>query len=119
MGSLSINSNPNYAVDIQRAKAAGLLPQSVPENRKAWETAQGLEANFFNTMVSAMFEGVKGEGQMGNAATGQDSWRSMMIQHYGENIAASGGIGLAPAVYREMLRHQELRPHASPQQPGR
>lgn len=114
---ITIAANPNYAVEIHRAKAAGLLPKGMPEDRKAWETAQGLEANFFNTMVSTMFEGVQGEGAMGTAATGQDSWRSMLVQKYGENIAASGGIGLAPAVYREMLRSQELRSNAS-SQPG-
>lgn len=110
---LAISSNPNYAAEIQRAKAAGLLPKGLPENRKAWETAQGLESNFFSTMIGTMLEGVQGEGMLGTAATGQDSWRSMLVQQYGQNITASGGIGLAPAVYREMLRHQELRPHAS------
>jgi peptidoglycan hydrolase FlgJ len=117
MSSLKVTPNPNYAADIQRAKTAGLLPKGMPENRKAWETAQGLEANFFQTMLGAMFEGVKGEGQMGTAATGQDTWRSMLIEQYGQNVTAKGGIGLAPAIYREMLRNQESSPHAA-QQPG-
>ncbi len=114
---MGIATNPDYATQIQRAKNAGLLARAAPENRKAWETAQGLEANFLNTMLSAMFEGVQGEGTLGTAATGQDTWRSMLIQKYSENIAAKGGIGLAPAVYSEMLRHQELHPNAS-QHPG-
>jgi len=69
-----IGSNPDYAVQIQQAKAAGLLPKGMPVNRKAWETA---------------------------------------IEKYGQNIAAQGGVGLAPQIYREMLRHQELSAHAS------
>jgi flagellar protein FlgJ len=114
---IQINANPNYASDIQRAKTAGLLPQSMPENKKAWETAQGLEANFFQTMVGTMFQGIEGEGMMGTKATGQETWRGMLIEQYGQNIAAKGGIGLAPAIYREMLRNQESRSHAV-QQPG-
>jgi len=110
-----IASNPNFAQDINKAKAAGLLPKTAPLNRKAWETAQGLEANFFQTMIGSMFEGLEGEGPMGNAATGQDTWRGMMIEQYGKSIAARGGAGLAPQIYSEMLRHQESASHASSQ----
>jgi Rod binding domain-containing protein len=108
-----IARNTNYAVEIERAKTAGLLPKSAPVNQKAWETAQGLEANFFQTMLGTMFEGIEGEGPMGNAATGQDAWRGMMIENFGQSIARKGGIGLAPQIYREMLRHQESSYHAS------
>lgn len=108
----AIASNPNFASEIQRAKTAGLLPSSTPVNKRAWETAQGLEANFFQTMLGSMFEGVSGEGPMG-AGPGQDAWRGMLIENYGQTIAAKGGIGLAPQIYREMLRHQELSAHAS------
>lgn len=108
----AIASNPDYAAQIQQAKAAGFLPKNMPVNKKAWETAQGLEANFFQTMLGSMFEGVDGEGPMGNGP-GQDAWRGMLIENYGQNIAAKGGVGLAPQIYREMLRHQELSAHAS------
>jgi peptidoglycan hydrolase FlgJ len=110
---MKIATNSNYAAEIERAKAAKLLPQNAPVNKRAWETAQGLEANFFQTMLGTMFEGIDGEGPMGTAATGQDAWRGMMIENYGQSIAAKGGIGLAPQIYREMLRHQESSSHAS------
>lgn len=110
---MKIATNSNYAVEIERAKTAKLLPQNTPVNKRAWETAQGLEANFFQTMLGTMFEGIDGEGPMGTAATGQDAWRGMMIENYGQSIAAKGGIGLAPQIYREMLRHQESSSHAS------
>ncbi|PPD15617.1 MAG: rod-binding protein [Methylobacterium sp.] len=108
----AIASNSDYAIQIQQAKAAGLLPKNMPVNRKGWETAQALEANFFQTMLGSMFEGVDGEGPMGNGP-GQDAWRGMLIENYGQTIAAKGGVGLAPQIYREMLRHQELSAHAS------
>lgn len=112
MGAAPIASNANYAIDIRQAQARGQLPKGAPVNKKAWETAQGLEANFFQTMISSMFEGVKGEGLMGTEATGQDSWRSMLLEEYGKSVSAKGGIGLAPQIYREMLRHQESSSHA-------
>ena len=51
-----------------------------------------------------MFEGVKGEGMMGTAATGQDSWRGMMFEEYGKAISAKGGIGLAPVVLDQIIK---------------
>ena len=107
-----IATNTNFAAEIKAAKTAGLMPKGLPENKKAWETAQGLEANFFNTMLSSMFEGLSGEGPMGSGGTGMDAWRSMQLDNYGQSIAKKGGIGLAPAIYREMLRHQESASHA-------
>ncbi len=118
MGAAPIASNPNFAVDIRQAQARGHLPKGIPVNKKAWETAQGLEANFFQTMIGTMFEEIKGEGQMGTSATGQDSWRGMLIEEYGKTISAKGGIGLAPAIYREMLRNQESSSNAV-QRPNR
>ena len=108
-----IASNPNFAQEIQQAKNAGQMPKGMPVNKKAWETAQGLEANFFQTMIGTMFEGIQGDGPMGTSATGQDAWRGMLMEQYGKNISAKGGIGLAPQIYREMLRHQELASNAS------
>jgi len=113
MSNTAIAVNPNYAAEIARAKASGLIPKGTPVNKKAWETAQGLEANFFQTMLGSMFEGVQGDGPMGNSATGQDAWRGMLIEKYGQTMSAKGGIGLAPQIYREMLRHQESSYHAS------
>lgn len=107
-----IASNPNFANEIRQAQARGLIPATTPINRTAWETAQGLEANFFQTMLGTMFEGLDGEGPLGNAATGQDAWRGMMIEQFGKSISATGGIGLAPQIYREMLRSQESTYHA-------
>ena len=109
----ALTSNPNFAAEIQNAKNAGLLPKSMPVNKKAWETAQGLEANFFQTMLGSMFEGLDGEGPMGSGGTGQDAWRGMLLENYGKSVSAKGGVGLTPQIYREMLRHQESSYHAS------
>jgi len=108
-----VTSNSNYALDIRQAQAAGKLSKNAPLNPKAWETAQGLEASFLQTMIGTMFEGIKGEGPMGNEGAGQDAWRGMMIEQYGKSLAAKGGIGLAPQIYREMLRYQESAPNVA------
>lgn len=113
-----IARNPDFTAQIRQAQQAGLLPKTMPLNQKAWETAQGLEANFFQTMLGSMFEGVEGDGPLGNAAKGQDSWRGFLLEQYGQQMAAKGGIGLAPAIYRELLRHQEQRVHAVPSPRG-
>jgi peptidoglycan hydrolase FlgJ len=102
-----------YALAIEQAKARGHMPKSMPINQKAWETAQNFEASFFQSMLGSMFETVEGEGPLGGAGTGQDAWRGMLIEQYGKTLTAKGGLGLAPQIYREMLRHQESSPHAA------
>jgi peptidoglycan hydrolase FlgJ len=109
--------NSTAAIAIRQAQAAGKLSKNAPVNPKAWDTAQGLEASFLQVMLGSMFEGIKGEGMMGSEATGQDAWRGMMIEQYGKSIAAQGGIGLAPQIYREMLRFQESPANAVQQPP--
>jgi len=39
---------------------------------------------------------------------GEEMFRSMMVQQVGASVAANGGIGLSDAIYREMLKLQEV-----------
>lgn len=97
----------SYLQDIQRAQLRGDLPKSVPINKKGWETAQGLEANFFQTMLGSMFEGVQGEGPMGGADNASQTWRGMLVEQYAGAMAKAGGIGLTAQIYRDMMRNPQ------------
>jgi peptidoglycan hydrolase FlgJ len=112
LSSLTSGSTGGYALAIEQAKARGQMPKSMPVNKKAWETAESFEASFFQSMLGSMFETVEGEGPLGGSGTGQDAWRGMLIEQYGKTLTAKGGIGLAPQIYREMLRSQESSSHA-------
>ena len=62
-----------------------------------------------------MFDGISTDGPFGGGQ-GEAMFRSLMLDEYGKQIAAQGGIGLADAVTRELLKTQETVPvSADPQ----
>jgi flagellar protein FlgJ len=69
-------------------------------------TAEDFEAFFLAQMLQPMFEGVGAEEPFGGGFA-EDMWRSLQVEQYGKALAKSGGIGIADAVVREMLRAQE------------
>ncbi|MDP1627102.1 rod-binding protein [Parvibaculum sp.] len=76
-------------------------------DRRAWETAQDFEAQFVSTLFQSMYQGV-GEDDPFSGGPGETMFRSMLVDQYGKQMAQSGGIGIADAVYREMLKMQEM-----------
>jgi len=75
-------------------------------NARAWSTAQDFEAQFLSTMAQTMFEGVKTDETFGGGP-GEDTFRSMLVEQYGQQMAKSGGIGIADKIYGEILKLQE------------
>lgn len=74
-----------------------------PDDLRA--TAEEFEAIFLAQMAAHMFTDV--EGGMFSGGPGEDTYRSMLHQEFGKALAKSGGIGIADAVVREMIRIQE------------
>jgi Rod binding domain-containing protein len=72
------------------------------------KAAEEFEAVFLSQMLSHMFEGVRTDGPFGGGKA-EEMFRSFMVQEYGKVMAASGGVGLADMVKREMIRAQEGR----------
>jgi flagellar protein FlgJ len=75
-----------------------------PEAQRA--AAQEFEAQALGALLQPMFEGRGTENAFGGGA-GEAQWQSMLVTEYGKVIARAGGIGLADAVLKEMLRMQE------------
>jgi peptidoglycan hydrolase FlgJ len=91
--------------------AVPALSAVVPSGAKAGpggvkQAAQEFESVFMTTMLSQMFEGVKTDGPFGGGQSEQ-MYRSLLIEQYGANIAAAGGIGIADDVARELISIQE------------
>lgn len=73
----------------------------------ARETARQFEQVFLTSYLETMFSGVKTEAPFGGG-TGENIFRSLLLNEYAGEMAQSGGIGLADQVYREMLKMQEI-----------
>lgn len=70
-------------------------------------TAEEFEAMFLAQMLAPIFETLETDGPFGGGS-GEQMYRPILVQEYGKAIAANGGIGIAEAVQREILRLQEI-----------
>jgi peptidoglycan hydrolase FlgJ len=85
--------------------------KSLASSPAAQKTAQDFEGVFISQMLSQMFGTVEtdDDGYFGGGI-GEDMFRSLMINEYGKQVAAQGGIGLSQSVLGEMVKMQEHRP---------
>jgi peptidoglycan hydrolase FlgJ len=83
--------------------ADAALARATPEMREA---AEEFEAVFLGQILRGVTEGLTGPGPLGRG--GDDPFASMLQDEYAKLISRSGGIGVADAVLREMLKAQEV-----------
>lgn len=89
------------------AAAAPKPPPTTASPARASEAAADFEALFLAQMIEHMFSGVETGGLFGGGP-GEDMFRSMLFDEFGKTLAKAGGIGIADAVQREILKTQEV-----------
>ena len=111
MSSLSALSSPiSLLRPATAALAASAAPMSAGEVAKRAaikKTAGDYEASFLSTMLGQMFEGVDAPAPFGGGE-GEAAYKSFMTDAYAKQMAKAGGVGVAAAVQREMLKMQGL-----------
>jgi Rod binding domain-containing protein len=93
------------------ALASGLRapqPEHTADVTKARAAAQDFEAFFLSQVFEEMFAGVEPDSMFGGGQ-GETVFRSLMLQEYGKAVAQRGGIGIADAVQKEILKLQEAQ----------
>lgn len=80
-------------------------PRSLNEQR-ARAAAEDFEAVFLAQMLGHMNMGVDPDSAFGGGK-GEEAFQSVMADTYGKAIAEMGGVGIADAIYKEILRMQE------------
>jgi Rod binding domain-containing protein len=68
--------------------------------------ARDFEAVFLSSMMKPMFEGIEPDPLFGGG-NGEEIFQDLMLDEYGKNMAANGGVGIADMVRAEMIRQQE------------
>ncbi len=76
--------------------------------RQARKVAEDFEAVFLGQMLQPMFQNIDAAKPFGGSSS-EKVWRTMQVEEYGKAIAKAGGIGIADAVFREIIKAQELR----------
>jgi peptidoglycan hydrolase FlgJ len=100
------------SIPMQKAYAAYAAAAKAPPGSlaaKARATAQSFEGTFFQNMLENMASGLDGDGPLGAGQAGGGAWRGFLLDEMGRGMAkqAGGSLGIAPQVYREMMRLQE------------
>lgn len=83
--------------------------QSTGTKAELYQKAKQLEGLFLNTLVSEMFKDVNARGMFGGGYA-EETWRSMQATQVSQQIADSGGVGLADDIMHNLLSLQESVP---------
>jgi len=90
---------------------AGATPPAVASTAstaKARQTAENFEGFFLSQVFENMFSGLGADSLFG-AGNSETVYRSLLLQEYSKVAAKSGGIGIADAVQREILRSRGMQ----------
>ncbi len=80
--------------------------KSASSHAEAQRIGREFEAMFLSQILQPMFDTLPTDGVFGGG-NGEKMFRSMQVDEYGKGIAKAGGIGIADAVAREIIRMQE------------
>jgi flagellar protein FlgJ len=91
-------TDPSSFRKLPSAKAA------TPDD--ALKVGRQFETMFLSEMLNPMFAGLKADKVFGGGH-GEEMFRSLQVDELAKGLTAQGGIGIAAAVQREVLRMQE------------
>ena len=97
---------PAVTAPTSGANATG-SPDKAAKRAAIGKASQDFESSFLSNMLGQMFEGLQTDGPFGGGQ-GEAMFRSVMMDAFGKQITKSGGVGVATAVRREMLKMQGL-----------
>jgi peptidoglycan hydrolase FlgJ len=93
----------------QSLAAYSAAAQAKPGSKeaKARTAAQGFEAVFLQNMLESMVSGLGTDGPLGSGQAGGGAWRGFLVDEMSKGMSRQQTLGIAPQVYREMMRLQE------------
>lgn len=94
------------AVDRRPALDAPRVKAGAPSDAIA-KTAKDFEAMVIGELITPMFEALDTEG-LGGGGAGEKMFRPMLVREYAKSLVATGGIGIADDIAREMIRMQTM-----------
>ena len=83
------------------------MAKNAMTDEKARKAAQEFEAVFLTQILETMYSGLEPNPMFGGG-NAEKLFRSMINEKTAQSMAKNGGIGLADAVYSEIIRLQEM-----------
>jgi Rod binding domain-containing protein len=78
--------------------------RAVPDEIR--QTAEEFESVFLAEILKPMFDGLQTDG-LGGGGIGEETFRPLLIDQYAQALSQAGGVGIADAIVRELLRMQD------------
>jgi Rod binding domain-containing protein len=88
------------------ARMEALTDGHIKTQAEARKAGEEFESMFLGQMLSHMFAGIE-TNEMFGGGHGETMMRSMLVDEYAKEMSRAGGIGIADAVTREILKVQE------------
>jgi Rod binding domain-containing protein len=101
-----LDNQADFALTQGKSQIAAPTAANDPSSMKA--AAQNFESVFLSQMFSQMFDGVKTDTMFGGGE-GEEMFRSLLLDEYAKQVAKKGGVGIADAVMRTLIREQEKK----------
>ncbi len=91
------------------AAAIQPAPSTLPptQTAKLWQAARDFEAMAIGQLLQPMFATIDVKHSPFGGGEAEETWRPMLVEAIGKQMAAHGGIGLAIPVFNAMLHAQE------------
>ncbi|MDP3736658.1 MAG: rod-binding protein [Hyphomonadaceae bacterium] len=105
MADIALTAPPVDVLAARRPNLPGVA--DVKTRAQAEAVAQQFERMFVAEMLQPMFSGIETDGVFGGGQ-GEEVFRPMLLDQYADAVAKGGGVGIADAVLKEILRMQGL-----------
>jgi flagellar protein FlgJ len=87
---------------------SGFAPATQPRNLEQLRSqARDLESVFVNTLIKQMFSGIKTDQSSFGGGFAEETWRGMQSEQLANQIAQSGGLGIAESLMGDLIAMQE------------
>jgi Rod binding domain-containing protein len=86
-----------------------IRPAAAIDSAKVWKAARDFEAMALGEFLKPMFDTVDSKNNLFSGGEAEKTWKPMLVDEIGKQIAAHGGLGLAGPIHDAMLRMQEGR----------
>ena len=87
--------------------AQPIRPSAPVDPAKLWKAANDFEAMALGEFLKPMFDTVDSKSNLFSGGEAEKTWKPMLVDEIGKQIAAHGGLGLAGPIHDAMLRMQE------------
>jgi len=96
--------------DALTAVSTVARPSTPADPATVWKAARDFEAMALGEFLKPMFATVDSKKNLFYGGEAEKTWKPMMVDEIGKQIAAAGGLGLAGPIHDAMLRMQEGLP---------